>query len=142
MVDLPHNIGYNSNVDVTIQTRNCKGEKCTKGGHHILIEFKSAEGNITIGKVKDNNDGSYVASFVAVGSGDASWLSLLIVCKLREVPTNSVIVGRNYQGIKMEIVNDHGRMGATYGIVSKDGMWVVADYTGNCVYIYNGQGRI
>ena len=63
VVDLPHNIGYNSNVDVTIQTRNCKVEKCTKGGHHILVELKSATGNVTIGEVKDNNDGSYVALF-------------------------------------------------------------------------------
>jgi len=59
------NIGYNSKVDVTIQTRNCKVEKCTKGGHHISVELKSATGNFTIGEVKDNNDGSYVALFTA-----------------------------------------------------------------------------
>ena len=64
MVDLPDGVCINTTVHVTIQTRNCKGEKCTKEGHHILVELKSATGNITIGEVKDNNDGSYVHGFI------------------------------------------------------------------------------
>ena len=144
VVDLPHNIGYNTKVDFTIQTRNCKGEKCTKGGHHISVELKSVRGNVTIGEVKDNNDGSYVASFVAGEVGDAKLSVSINGQQIRGSPY-SIVVGRNYQGINMpdEIVNDNGSMSGPWGIAfGKDGMWVVVDYSKNCVYIFNGQDEL
>ncbi|XP_065889263.1 E3 ubiquitin-protein ligase TRIM71-like [Dysidea avara] len=141
VVDLPHNIGYNTKVDFTIQTRNCKGEKCTKGGHHISVELKSVTGNVTIGEVKDNNGGRYVASFVV---GDAKLSVSINGQQIRGSPY-SIVVGRNYQGINMpdEIVNDNGSMRYPWGIAfGKDGMWVVVDYSKNCVYIFNGQDEL
>ncbi|XP_065889262.1 E3 ubiquitin-protein ligase TRIM71-like [Dysidea avara] len=144
VVDLPHNIGYNTKVDFTIQTRNCKGEKCTKGGHHILVELKSVTGDVTIGEVKDNNGGRYVASFVAGEVGDAKLSVSINGQQIRGSPY-SIVVGRNYQGINMpdEIVNDNGSMRYPWGIAfGKDGMWVVADYSKNCVYIFNGQDEL
>ncbi|XP_065889264.1 E3 ubiquitin-protein ligase TRIM71-like [Dysidea avara] len=144
VVDLPHNIGYNTKVDFTIQTRNCKDEKCTKGGHHISVELKSVTGNVTIGEVKDNNDGSYVASFVAGEVGDTKLSVSINGQQIRGSPY-SIVVGRNYQGINMpdEIVNDNGSMSYPWGIAfGKDGMWVVADYSNHCVYIFNGQDEL
>ena len=144
VVDLPHNIGYNTEVDFTIQTRNCKGEKCTKGGHHVSVELKSVTGNVTIGEVKDNNDGSYVASFVAGEVGDAKLSVSINGQQIRGSPY-SIVVGRNYQRINMpdEIVNDNGNMNRPRGIAfGKDGMWVVADQSNHCVYIFNGQDEL
>ncbi|XP_065888539.1 E3 ubiquitin-protein ligase TRIM71-like [Dysidea avara] len=144
VVDFPHNIGYNTKVDFTIQTQNCKGEKCTKGGHHISVELKSVTGNVTIGEVKDNNDGSYVASFVAGEVGDAKLSVSINEQQIRGSPY-SIVVGRNYQGINMpdEIVNDNGSMSGPWGIAfGKDGMWVVADHSNYCVYIFNGQDEL
>ncbi|XP_065889227.1 E3 ubiquitin-protein ligase TRIM71-like isoform X2 [Dysidea avara] len=144
VVDLPRNIGYNTKVDFTIQTRNCKGEKCTKGGHHISVELKSVTGNVTIGEVKDNNDGSYVASFKGGEVGDAKLFVSINGQQIRGSPY-SIVVGRNYQGINMpdEIVNDNGSMRCPWGIAfGKDGMWVVADNSNNCVYIFNGQDEL
>ena len=144
VVDLPHNIGYNTKVDFTIQTRNCKSEKCTKGGHHVSVELKSVTGNVTIGEVTDNNDGSYVASFVAGEVGDAKLSVSINGQQIRESPY-SIVVGRNYQGIDMpdEIVNDNGSMSGPWGIAfGKDGMWVVADNTNHCVYIFNGHDEL
>ena len=144
VVDLPHNIGYNTKVDFTIQTRNCKGEKCTKGGHHILAELKSVRSNVTVRKVKDNNDGSYVASFVAGDVGDAKLSVSINGQQIRGSPY-STVVGRNYQGINMpdEIVNGNGSMRNPWGIAfGKDGMWVVADHSNHCVYIFNGQDEL
>ena len=144
VVNLPHNIGYNTKVDFTIQTRNCKGEKCTKGGHHISVELKSVTGNVTIGEVKDNSDGSYVASFVAGEVGDAKLRAFINGQQIRGSPY-SIVVGRNYQGINMpdEIVNYYGGMSRPWGIAfGKDGMWVVTDYSYHCVYIFNGQNEL
>ena len=144
VVDLPHNIGYNTKVDFTIQTRNCKGEKCTKGGHHISVELKSITGNVIIEKVKDNNDGSYLASFKAGEIGNAKLSVSINGQQIRGSPYN-IVVGRNYQGINMpdEIVNDNGSMGCPWGIAfGKDGMWVVADHSNHCVYIFNGQDEL
>ena len=128
VVDLPHNIGYNTKVDFTIQTR----------------KLKSVTGNVTIGEVKDNNDGSYVASFVVGKVGDAKLFVSINGQQIRGSPY-SIVVGRNYQGINMpdEIVNDNGSMSCPWGIAfGKDGMWVVADHSNHCVYIFNGQDEL
>ena len=146
VVDLPHNIGYSTKVDFTIQTRNCKGEKCTKGGHHISVELKSVTGNVTIGEVKDNNDGSYVASFVAGEVGDAKLSVSINGLQFKESPYSlKTVLTRNYQGINMpdEVVNDNGSMsGPCHIAVGKDSMWVVADDSNKCVYIFNGQNKL
>ena len=144
VVNLPHNIGYNTKVDFTIQTRNSKGEKCTKGGHHISVELKSVTGNVTIGEVKDNNDGNYVASFVVGEVGDTKLYVFINGQQIRGSPYK-IVAHRNYQGINMpdEIVNDNGSMGSPWGIAfGKDGMWVAADNSNSCVYIFNGQNEL
>ena len=141
VVGLPRNIGHNSKVDVAIQTRNCKVEKCTKGGHQVSVELKSATGNVTIGEVKDNNDGSYVASFVAEEVGVAK-LSVSIKGQQIRGSPYSIIVGRNYKGINIpdEIVNGNGKMGAPSGTAfNKDGMWAVADSTYHGVHLFSNR---
>jgi len=147
VVDLPHNIVHNTKVDFTIQTRNFKGEKCTKGGHHILVELKSASGNITNAEVKDNNDGSYIVSFVAKDAGHLK-IFVFINNKLITQDPYSVIVVRNYQIISKprncKIINNNDSMCSPYGCAfNKDGMlWAVVDYGNHYVYLYNSQDEL
>jgi len=152
VVDLPQSIGYNTKVDFTIQTRNSKGEKCTKGGHHISVQLKSVTGNITIEKVKDNNDGSYMATFVAEKVGVAKLYVSINGHEIRGSPLD-LLVGRNYQGIVFPngIVNhndvhkiqytgfSHEDMTCPWHIAfNRKGTWILTD-THSRVFIFNGQ---
>jgi len=143
VVDLPLNISYNTKVDVAIQTRNCKGENCTKGGHFVSAELKSATGNVTTLEVKDNKDGSYVASFVAVEVGEAELSVSIYGQQIRGSPY-SIVVGRNYQGIDMpdEIIYDNN-LKSPWGVAfSNDGKWVLVDHSGHGVCIFNEQNEL
>jgi len=144
VVDLPHNIGYNSKVDITIQTRNCKGEKYTMGGCHILVELKSASGNVTFGEVKDNEDGSYAVSIVTEEVGEAMLTISMNGQQMKESPYK-VVVGRNYHAITIpdEVINNNNNMGHPRGIAfGKNGVWAVVDNSNSCVYIYNSHDKL
>jgi len=146
VVDLPHSIGYNTKVDFIIQTGNCKGEKCTKGRHHISVELKSATGNVTNAEVKDSNDGSYIVSFVPKDAGCIK-ISVFINGKLITGSPYSIAVGWNYRRMdkprNCKLINNNSSMVSPYGCAfSKDGMlWAVVDQDNPCVYIYNSQDK-
>ena len=88
--------------------------------------------------VKDNKDGSYVATIVPSQVG--------------EVKLSISIGGKDIQGspftypavnIANKVINGDGRLGQPWGIeFGKDGMWVVADHSNHCVYIFDSQDQV
>ena len=81
------------------------------------VQLKSFTGDVTAGEVRDNNDGSYMASFVAEQVGEAK-LSVAINGEQIKGSPYSIVVGRNYQAIDKpsKIVNNNGSMGEPCGI--------------------------
>ena len=105
-----------------------------------LFFLKITTGNATVGEVRDNNDGSYVASIV----GEQRKLHVSINGQeIRENPY-SIAVVRNYQALDLsnKIVNNNGSMGGPCGIAfGRNGVWVVADYYSHCVYVSDGEDK-
>ena len=79
----------------------------------------------------DNNDGSYVASFVGEQFGEAKLHVSINGQEVRKSPY-TIVVFKNYQAVDLpnKIMNNDGSVGSSYGVaVGKNGLWAVTDYT-------------
>ena len=144
VVNLPANAYCGHKIEFKIITKDSKGQNCTKGGSQVSVQLKSFTGDVTAGEVRDNNDGSYMASFVAEQVGEAK-LSVSINGEQIKGSPYSIVVGRNYQAIDKpsKIVNNNGSMTSPEGIAfSNDGMWAVADWDKHCVYIFDDKDQL
>ena len=130
-------------VEFKIIAKDSKGKNCTKGGSQVCAQLKSFTGDVAAVGVKDNNDGSYMASFVAKQVGEAK-LSVTINGQQIKGSPYSIVVGRNYQAIDKpnKIVNYDGSMGQPYDVAfSSNGLWAVADYSNHRVLIFDDKDQ-
>ena len=139
VINLPGIAYCGHKVEFKIIAKDSKGKNCTKGGGQVCVQLKSFTGDVTAGEVRDNDDGSYMASFVAIQVGEAN-LSVAINREQIKGSPYSIVVGRNYQAIDKpsKTVNVNGSMDNPEGIAFSDhGMWAVADNSKHCVYIFD-----
>ena len=95
-------------------------------------------------QVRDNNDGSYMASFVPQQVGEVK-LSVFVNGEQIKDSPYSVMV-RDYRSgnnrRKTIIVDNEDSMGQPWGIACAiNGMWAVADYSNHCVCIFDGEDQ-
>ena len=144
VINLPGIAYCGHKVEFKIIAKDSKGKNCTKGGSQVCVQLKSFTGDVTDGEVRDNNDGSYMASFVAEHVGEAK-LSVAINGEQIKGSPYSIIVSRNYQAINKpsKIVNNNGSMGYPWGVTfGRNGLWAVADYSNDCVYIFDDKDQL
>ena len=131
-------------VEFAIVTKDSNGDRCVKAGSQVSVQLKSFTGDVTAGEVRDNNDGSYMASFVAGQVGEAKLLVSINGEQIKGSPY-SIVVGRNYQAIDKpsKIVNNNGSMGNPWGVAfGRNGLWAVADWSNHCVYIFDDKNQL
>ena len=144
VINLPGIAYCGHKVEFKIIAKDSKGKNCTKGGSQVCVQLKSFTGDVTAGEVRDNNDGSYMASFVAEQVGEAK-LSVTINGEQIKGSPYSIVVGRNYQAIDKpsKIVNNNGHMVKPWGIAfGRNGLWAVADESNHCVYIFDDKDQL
>ena len=144
VINLPGIAYCGHKVEFKIIAKDSKGKNCTKGSSQVCVQLKSFTGDVTAGEVKDSNDGSYMASFVAEQVGEAK-LSVSINGEQIKGSPYSIVVGRNYQAIDKpsKIVNNNGSMGKPWGVAfGRNGLWAVADYSNQCVYIFDDKDQL
>ena len=144
--NLPQCTLVGKKVEFTIVTKDSNGDHYVKGGSQVSVQLKSFTGDVTAGEVKDNNDGSYMASFVAEQVGEANVLVCINGEQVKGSPY-SIVVVRNYQVIDKpsKIVNNNGSMGRPWGVgFGRNGLWAVADYFNHCecVYIFDDNDQL
>ena len=125
-------------VEFTIMTKYGNDDSCISGGSQVSVQLTSFTGDVTAGEVRDNNDGSYMASFVAEQVGEAKFSVSINGEQIKGSPYSIVV--RNYQAIDKpsKTVNANGSMGLPWGVAfGRNGLWAVADYSYHCVYILN-----
>ena len=140
---MPTHLVANKKVKFHIQSKDDKGQNYTKGGNRVVVKLTLSTGGITVGKITDNNDGSYVASIVAEQVGEAKLLVAINGEQIKGSPYSIVV--RNYQAIDKpsKIVNNNGSMGKPWGIAcGRNGLWAVADYSNHCVYIFDDKDQL
>ena len=140
VVNIPEYSIKNRKTEFTITTKLNNGDFCPRGGSQVRIQLR--ELNDTT-QVRDNSDGSYMASFVPQQVGEVK-LSVFVNGEQIKGSPYSVMV-RDYSSVNKpsKIVNNDGNMGEPWGIAfGKNGMWAVADYSKHCVYIFDGEDRL
>ena len=143
VANLPQSIIVGKKVEVTIITKDSNGDHCSTGGHKVFVQLKSFTGNVTVGEVRDNNDGSYVASFEGEQVGEGKLHVSINGQEIKESPYSIVV--RNYQALNLpnKIVNNNGSMGQLWGVAfGRNGVWAVVDHTNHCVYVFDGQDKL
>ena len=141
VTDLPQCIHVGKKVEFAFVTKDSNGDRFVSGGSQVCVQLKSFTGDVTAGEVRDNNDGSYMASFVPVQVGEVK-LSVAINGEQIKGSPYSIVVqqSRNYQAIDKpsKIVNNNGSMSNPWGIAfGRNGLWAVADRFNHCVYIFD-----
>jgi len=141
VINLPQSIIVGKKVEVTIITKGSNGDHCFTGDHKVSVQLQSFTGNVTVGEVRDNYDGSYVASFVGKQVGEAKLHVSINGQEIRGSPYSIVLI-RNYQALNMpnKIV---GSMGNPCGVAfGRNGVWAVTDDANNCVYVFDGVDKL
>ena len=144
VINLPDIAYCGHKVEFKMVAKDSKGKNCTKGGSQVFVQLKSFTGGVTAGEVRDNNDGSYMASFVAEQVGEAK-LSVSINGEQIKGSPYSIVVGRNYQSIDKpnKIINDNGSMGYPWSVAfGRNGLWAVTDISNDCVCIFDDKDQL
>ena len=141
VVDLPeYYIIKGQKTQFTIITKDDHGDCCSRGGSQVSVQL----GGVTdTTLVRDNNDGSYMASCVPQQVGEVQ-LSVFVNGEQIKGSPYSVMV-RDYTSVNKpsKIVNNDSNMGRPWGIAfAKNGIWAVADWSNHCVYIFDDEDRL
>ena len=143
--NLPQCTLIEKKVEFTIITKYRNGGPCFSGGSQVSVQLKTFTGEVTVGEVRDNNDGSYMAFFVAKQVGETKVLVSINGEQIKGSPYSIVVKNRNYQAIDKpsKIVNNDGSMGHPWGVAfGRNGLWAVADYSNHCVYIFDDKDQL
>ena len=146
VVNLSNHITVGKELKFSIITKYRNGSQCSIGGSQVSVQLESNTGEVTSAQVRDNCDGSYMASFVVQQVGEVK-LSVFINGQQIKGSPYSVVVQQsiNYTrvGKPSKIVNSTGKMGRPWGIAfSNNGMWAVADNSKHRAYMFNGQDQL
>ena len=140
---MPKYVIINKKVKLHIMSKDGKGQNYPRGGSKLVVELQSSTGGITVGKITDNNDGSYVASLAPEQVGEAKIVVSINGEEIKGSPYSIVV--RNYQAIDKpsKIVNNNGSMGQPWGVAfGRNGLWAVADHSSHCVYIFDDNDQL
>ena len=142
VVNLPNHITVGKELKFSIIAKYRNGSQCSIGGSQVSVQLESNTGEVTSAQVRDNNDGSYMASFVVQQGGEVKLSAFVNGQQIKGSPYSVVVHDYTRVGKPSKIVNNDGNMGRPWGIAfSKNGMWAVADCSKNCVYIFDGHAQ-
>jgi len=142
--NLPIPIIMNRITKLTIIVKDGNGDHYLIGGSELSVQLEFCSGKVMTAQVKDNNDGSYVASFRAQQAGDVK-LSVHVNGEHVTGSPCSAVVQHYYaiMGKSCKLVSNNGSMGKPWGIAfGKNSMWAVTDHTKSCVYIFNDENAL
>ena len=142
VVNLPnHRIPVGKELKFSIITKYHNGIQCSIGGSEVSVQLECNTGEVRSAQVKDNNDGSYMASLVAQQVGEVKISVSINGQQIKGSPYSLCDYTRVSKPSK--IVNNDGNMGNPCGVAfSKNDMWAVADHTKHYVYIFDEQDQL
>ena len=141
VTDVPLQVVIGNMIDFKVITKSIKNTHCSKGGSNVIAQVQSSTGDVAPVEVKDNNDGSYSASFVTKHVGEVK-LSVTIEGQHIKGSPYSIMVHRDYRSVDepIKVVNDIDgeKMGNAHAIAcNKDGLWALTCDGHHCVYMFD-----
>ena len=144
VMDLPGYALKGNKVEFRIITRDASNCLCSRGASKVSVEVESATKRSSSADVKDNQDGSYTASFVARQVGE-----MKLSVSVNGLPASKtpfiVVVHKSYSTLDKQgvFVTNDGNMGKLWGVaVDSKGKWAVADYSKHYVYVFDKQDKL
>ena len=140
VVDIPKYYIKGMKIEFAIITKVDNGDCCSRGGSQVSVQLEGVNDNT---QVRDNADGSYMASFVPQQVGVVR-LSVFVNGEQIKGSPYSVTV-RDYTLVNKpsKIVNNDGNMGEPWGIAfGKNDIWAVAESVNYCVNIFDGEDQL
>ena len=141
IIDMPKRFTNGKKTTVTIITKLDSGESCSRGGARVNLLLDGV--NVTA-QVRDNDNGSYVASFVPQQGGEVKFAVFVDGQQIKGSPY-TVMVVNDYTSVRRpsKVINNNNSMGGPWGIAfSKNGTWAAADWFNHCVYIFDGKDQL
>ena len=140
----PNLITVGKKVEFAIVTKYRDGTQCSIGGSQVSVHLELNTGEVTSAQIKDNNDGSYMVSYVAQQGGKMKLIVSINGKQTKGSPYNLVhYIEYTTVGKSSKVVNNDGNTDLPWGIAfSKNGTWAVSDYSKPCLYIYNDHNQL
>ena len=140
VIDLPRYCVKAQKTKVTIITKDKNGDRCSRGGSQVSVQLGGVNDTT---QVRDNNDGSYMASFVPQQVEEVKLSVFVNGEEIKGSPYSVMVRDYTSRNKPSKIVNNDGNMGHPWGIAfGKNGMWAIADHTKDCVYIFDGEDQL
>ena len=143
VVDLPNYITVGRELQFSIITKYRNGSQCSIGSSKVSVQLESNTGEVRSAQVRDNDDGSYMASYVAQQAEEVKLSVSINGQQIKGSPYSLVVYDYTRVSRPSKIVDNDGNMGRPWGIAfGKNGLWAVADNTKHCVYIFDEQDQL
>ena len=144
VVDISKYFIKGKKIELSIITKLNNGDGYFRGGSQVSVQLGEVN-DAAHAQVRDNNDGSYMASFVPQKAGKMK-LSVFVNGEQIKGSPYTVMV-RDYASVnkptKVYVENNYGHMGGPWGVAfGRNGIWAAADYTKDLVYIFNHKSRL
>ena len=122
-------------------TSDWNGNYHPRGGCEVTVHLESSVGEMISAEVTDSNDGTYMICFAAQKVGE---ISLSVYVNGREIEESPFRIMVREAPIKpSKIISDDDSFGQLQGIAcGNNGMWAVADWSKNCVHIFDNQDKL
>ena len=122
--------------------RDCKGNYYPRGGCEVTLQLESSVGEMITTQIIDSNNGTYMICFTAQQVGEISLSVYVNGHEIEESPFRIMVQEAPIKPNKI-ITSHDDSFGQLRGIAcSHNGMWAVADWSKNCVHIFDSQDRL
>ena len=123
-------------------TKDSKGNYYPRGGCEVTVQFQSSMEEMITAQVIDYDDGTYMISCVAQQVGEISLSVFVNGCEIQDSPFK-IVVQENPISPNKIITSHDDSFGQLRGIAcSSNGMWAVADWSKNCVHVFDNQDNL
>ena len=122
--------------------KDCKGNYYPKGGCEVTVQLESSVGEKITAEVADYNDGTYTICFAAQLVGEITLSVYVNGHEIEKSPFRIMVQETHIKPNKI-ITSHDDSFGQLRGIAcSNNGTWAVADWSKNCVHIFDSQDKL
>ena len=129
-------------LTLEVITKDYNGDYYCTGGSQVSACLKSSSGDATTVPVEDNSNGSYTIRFEAQQVGEMQ-LSVFASGQQIEGSPFHILVEKNQTALDKPTRETIGKGDQLCSFAYSDNdLWAVADWTMNCVHVFDDQGQL
>ena len=125
-----------------LATKDSKDNYYPRGGCKVTVQFQSSMEEMITAQVTDYNDGTYMICCAARQVGEKELSVFVNGHEIKDSPFK-IMIRENPISPNKIITSHDDSFGQLRGIAcSNNGMWAVADWSKNCVHVFDSQDRL